>query len=824
MKLKGVKSIRTRRNNFVLLFVIFFCPQLLAEASKEIPIDSLLGKDFTIADLVGNSEDEDSGTARPVVRREAPSEPDRVPSINNESFASDDVFSIFAPAAIVPRSGSKPVPQVLVVEQKKPKKKKELILAKPEPIDEPKSVAKLETKPGKLDKKPKFTAYHGFPNDPSSPLAKLIGGGLSETIVEENKNPSSKPSNKVKIDSKLDPIQEPALVAVPAMVQSGLKSITVTLDADRAKINTEKVTVAAGQSIPFSIHKTNVNLSTANVFVRDRSVVDWNEKEGLLTAHKAGLTEIYIYYANQLAILPVQVGAKAETVLDMPKSLAVLDNVAQAGRDFLASFMDEPKVSSPEQSLIKSETKVDQLIASEADPEEEENKNSKAPPKISENPSFDFIEKVEASPSQQKFDIKIVDERTDEEDHRVYPVAGVEVKLVGTSTMGTSDSLGVVGDIQIPKKSRFIVAVKDPYQRYEDTTVELSSDMVDEHNVATIRVLQKVTFDAYARIINNEHPTVGNSSICAKVLDLKGQPLTGVSVTLDPGNGVRPYFFNRYGIFDPTMDKTGPDGRFCYFNLEPGPFAFFFKTANGQQEAPAPMTLFASSHLEHNFKVGDIEEVNSVLAVSPTAFERWNGQMSHKAFRSIDYATLNPLGSEDEWQQARDSMTMVAKQTFYDGRSYYLAKNAEFEDTLYRIDSKNSDVGLVTPLIPRGFLENISNYSNIIRDLDKGTIFIEHGKFAENEDADNVLEVSLLDQNGNAVGEKVPLNGLSSGTLFFNVPTGTYTVVVKSIDGVGLDFDTVLVYSDTLSYLRTGSQLQRIDTNQDQLAEGSTAH
>ncbi len=823
MKFKGDKSIQTRRNNFVLLFVIFFCPQLLAEVKKEIAIDSLLGKEFIVTDFLDSTEADDekesltSRSPKPSVHREAPTEPNNFHGLNE--LASDETFSIFVaetnPASIVPRN-RKPVPQVLVVEQKIPKNTRE----PGETKVEARQISGLEPKKRKSEiAKNKYTAFHGFPNDPSSPLAKLIGEGLKETspkVAVEKVKVEDKPAVITQISEKK---------AAPVVHGPILDPVTVTLDADRAKLNKDQVKVPVGQSVPFWIQKTNPTLSSANVFVRDRSIVDWNEKEGLLTAHKTGLTEIYVYYANQLLILPVQVGAKVETGLDLPKALAVLEDVSQT-RDALASFIGGSDLKTPGQGRRPERKTEDQFIASEEDSDEDfDEKQAVKPTKISENPSFDFIEKIEASQSQQKFDIKIVDERTDEADNRVYPVAGVEVKLVGTSMMSTTDSLGMVSDVQIPKKSRFLVSVKDPYQRYQDTTVEVSSEAVDEHNAVTIRVLQQVTFDAYVRIINGDQTPMGNSSVCAKVQNVKGEPLAGVSVTLDPGKGIRPYYFNRYGIFDPSIDKTSQDGRFCYFNLEPGPFAFFFRTANGEQEAPAPMTLFAGSHLEHNFKIGDTEEVNSVLAVSPTAFERWHGQMSNKVFRSIDYATLNPLGSEEEWQQSRDSMTMFAKQTFYDGRSYYLSRNAEFEDTLYRIDAKNSqDAELVTPLIPRGFLENISNYSNIIRESDKGTIFIEHGKFAENDDADNLLEVSLLDQNGNVVGEKVPLSGVSSGTLFFNVPTGTYTVTVKSVDGVGLDFDTVLVYSDTLSYLRTGSQLQRVDTNQDQIADGSGAN
>jgi hypothetical protein len=192
-----------------------------------------------------------------------------------------------------------------------------------------------------------------------------------------------------------------------------------------------------------------------------------------------------------------------------------------------------------------------------------------------------------------------------------------------------------------------------------------------------------------------------------------------------------------------------------------------------------------------------------------------------KEFRAIDYASMIPLGSDEEWEYDPDNFSLHSEQTMSEGRSYYLSRSSEFEETLYRVDSKEEEKVLVTPMFPNGFLDDISYYSNVIRDQNKGTVFIDHGTYEGQDEYAKVIDVTLLNQFGKEVGEKVSMttNGTSSA-LFFNVTPGAYTVVIKSTSGSGLWYDTALVYSDTMTYVRTGSPLYRAITSpSDDLAE-----
>ncbi len=408
----------------------------------------------------------------------------------------------------------------------------------------------------------------------------------------------------------------------------------------------------------------------------------------------------------------------------------------------------------------------------------------------------------------EKINFRIVDYRT--QDQKTYPVVGAQVHLVGTKLTNVTDSLGLVTGIEIPKSSSFVVSVKDPYQRYRPSIVELPAAMLGDNKTIVIRLLKQETFVAYTRITTDE-TREDRASLCASVNGKDGKPLSGAVVSLDWGKS-RPYYFNHYGYLDPSADRTSDEGRFCIFDLEPGPFAFYFSKADGTHEGPVPLNLFAGAHLEHRFDLENEILVNTALAAAPTAFELWHGgRITEKEFRPIDYASLSPLGTNKDLDYDNDSMTLTGKQSVYRGRAYTLSRSSEFEEALYRIDSENAGEELVTPLFPNGFLDEVSAYSNIIRDFNRGTVLLDHGSLEGEGELGQTVEVTMLDQNEKAVGERISLNTThSSAAVFFNVPPGVYTIVVKAADGTGIWHDTVLVYSNTLSYVRTGSQLVRV--------------
>jgi hypothetical protein len=82
---------------------------------------------------------------------------------------------------------------------------------------------------------------------------------------------------------------------------------------------------------------------------------------------------------------------------------------------------------------------------------------------------------------------------------------------------------------------------------------------------------------------------------------------------------------------------------------------------------------------------------------------------------------------------------------------------------------------------------------------------VEHGTL-HGEEGLGQVRIKLFDHNGTDFGEAAyfgesPLRK----AIFFNVPPGNYQVVVESTEGHWLAVNTLVVYAETLSYLRTGS-------------------
>jgi len=601
---------------------------------------------------------------------------------------------------------------------------------------------------------------------PASPLAALLG---TNPVIA---NPQDLPLN-------------------PAA-----QSVNVVIEKNTVKVSLKEIRIAVGDKLPFSIDEKDKATSELGFFVRDGSMVSWNQTSKVLYAQKEGTTELYLHYDNQLLILPIHVGT-ADKQLQIPKELTVLNNLGQP-RKLLASLDENlTRETRTEAASVKDER---------ATPKK---KNTVQHSSTARNASFGFALDSRVLETT-KVEFQVVDERSGE---KLYPIAGVDLHLIGSEFSKKTDSLGKISEIEVPKNSSFIVTVTDPYQRYRPSTVEIPASKIASGKV-TISLIQQATFNAYLRISANEYRSDAGS-ICATVQTANGKPLSGVTLTMD-WEKARPYYFNRLGYLDPQSDRTNENGRFCVFDLDPGPFAFYFKRADGYKEAPIPLTLFTGSHLEHTFTLGEETELHTVLATAPTAFEMWHGgQIMEQEFRAIDYASFVSFGSTQDWNVDTDTVSMHSELSVNDGRAYYLSHSSEFEETLYRldVDEDTPSDDPVTPLFPNGFLEDISYYANILRSENRGTVFIDHGSFEGQSELSQTVQVSLLDQDSKPVGEKVSMNTVSSSsTLFFNVSPGTYTVVVKSADGVGLSYDTLIVYSGTLSYLHTGSPLYRTST------------
>jgi hypothetical protein len=222
--------------------------------------------------------------------------------------------------------------------------------------------------------------------------------------------------------------------------------------------------------------------------------------------------------------VPIQIG-QSEQALYVPRELTVLTNLTQP-KNFMAN-LDENLAS--DSRIHKSQTKKEKKYLIENPSSQDEG----------EGESFSFaVESVPFETLDASF--RVVDERSDEKGQKIYPVAGVELRLVGAGFKGRTNSVGIVSGIQVPLNSSFLVSVKDPYSRYRSTVVEVSASKIASGAPVTIRLMQEPTFEAYSRISGSE----GNrdsGSICASVQGIDGKPIEGVTLTMWGMQENRPY-------------------------------------------------------------------------------------------------------------------------------------------------------------------------------------------------------------------------------------------------------------------------------------------
>jgi hypothetical protein len=84
---------------------------------------------------------------------------------------------------------------------------------------------------------------------------------------------------------------------------------------------------------------------------------------------------------------------------------------------------------------------------------------------------------------------------------------------------------------------------------------------------------------------------------------------------------------------------------------------------------------------------------------------------------------------------------------------------------------------------------------------------IEHGALSgQNGGRVNVRVIDQFDRvvEGGWIFQEYP----TTKAIFFNLPSGRYSLVIETEDGYWLAVDTALVYDETVSFIRTGSPIE----------------
>ena len=548
-----------------------------------------------------------------------------------------------------------------------------------------------------------------------------------------------------------------AEVIQPRMQQQA--GLTVRYENGAVSFTPARPVLTKGQRLNVLVR--GASKANVEIYPRNEDMLTWQAKDNTLEALQAGETEIIFIVAKTLHILPVQVQA-APMVQSKSKTLAA--RAAPA----LLSTEDEPRLPATAQ-LIDLPT-----------------------------PSTGRFKLERAQVAYRTVEIQIVDERTSDEAR--YPVSGLRVRLLGSTSQLRTDARGVVRIADVPDAARLLLKLHDPQGRYMPAVQEIFVQRGQARHQLTVR--RDVSFSTMQTIVGRSQDA-RLASLCGMIAGTQGE--TGYVVESDvPADGA--YYFNQLQLLAPRQQATGKDNRFCLFNVDPGPLTLFISDAEGQRRGVFTVGLAAGYHSEETFTLAEAEPHRSWLAVADDMHRPLHG---HESEGAVDFVQMRMVGDAHYLPKVADGL-LETTPSWHRGRSYAVTNDAEFEDTLYQF-AATPQAGLV-PLLLRGFIENTALLAEEVHDATLGSVVVEYGA-RQGEDA-AAVSLRLVDMQGKEMRTTwARQEGSVTRSVFLNLDYGVYQVIAQNTDGYWLAAGTVVVYNETVSFLRTGAAVVSRETH-----------
>lgn len=710
-----------------------------------------------------------------------------------------------------------------------------------------------------------------IPAEPfAEPIATRLSAS-SEATDSANKQPTQKQSISVKVFKELPShaSKEPSLaqLASPPPI-SGRKAATkdamgktstpLTLTVQQGPTGltlSPETLIFSKQGQSATIDLSGLKQSDVSLFVRDQTVVRFDVARSELTANKRGVTELYVVASGKMYIVPVSVDHSAvEWDLQIPDALVSLEGVFQeqaqasvvsarhpgaerfeaetpsltdisdiSDTSDISDIANNAEVAASSNNLALDDD--DNGADAEGKPEDESANvsgvNAPKGPSLQDSLADVARTSLEDAREAQRFagdqqslkykniTVQIIDERSQPSAGRIYPAAGAEVRIIGTEFVGKTDAAGHLTIRDVPADARLTFLVDDPNDAVRPAISELSTGSEDDQSVKRIRVLRTFTFETFASIAGSVQ-AAGYGSLCMTVLDHHNgntKPVAGIAVGLDVA-AEGPFYFNDYGFLDRSQHATGNDGRVCFFNALPGPAAA--SLFSGQDHmATLPVAISENRHLEQELDLADERQLQVRLAAMASAHVQLSrDERAANTFHTVDMIDLIPLGTDDPMEQLAPGHISSSYPLLpaSDGRLRAFAQAAEFEPAIYTFASDERDQ--VVPLLPRGFIEDMSLYAQVAHDPALGSVVVEYGHVTGLEPGD-AISMRLIDSEGRDAGTGWYFSDAPvTKAIFFNVPAGVYTLIVETRDGYWLTADTLFVYNETVSYQRLGNALR----------------
>jgi hypothetical protein len=545
-------------------------------------------------------------------------------------------------------------------------------------------------------------------------------------------------------------------------------------------------------------------------FVRDQHLLKWDEETKTLTSKGIGQTEVYMVYSGKMYIVPVTIAqggrVNQESSItfaadfEIPESLVSLDNLLEdfAHAQLASGLLPSSQASSQPADDIAQAEDLDVEIAV-ADVEEQA-----VDGEVTYNLAREDLD-------NGRVVLQVIDQRSRPEAKEVYPVASVKVRILGTKIEGYTDNSGQLVIEDLPSSSRFFVSIEDPHYRFRPTVSVIQTTDNFNKQVHRIKVLNNKVFETYATVFDIL-PEAGKASFCGRLLDHEGKAMAGYRVELNV-NSHGAYYFNQYGPSRPDLE-TGVQGRFCFFNIDSGLATMSIYRGDDFYDAIA-LPILSGTHLEEDFDIVAESTIDTVLGVLPPMWEQLNGQTKGRFLTPADFAEITVVGPGDELTYKGPSHLSLGGLTPHKGRIYGLVKAAEYETVLVNYNFKAKTTRSITPLLPRGFIEDLYHELFVSEDLQAafdpamGTVVTYYG--LPNKVKADEVQLKLIDQWGREIEEGWFFGDSNDGmvkSVFFNLNPGMYSFVAQTSDGYLLDMDTVIVDYWTTSILQIGSQFQ----------------
>ena len=613
---------------------------------------------------------------------------------------------------------------------------------------------------------------------------------------------------------------QPASAPMAALSEEKAQVLKLTFGSGGLEASMPSVTLTGrGAAVRLELPAAAEGLA---LFVRDQAIVNLSPAHDALKAEAAGATELYAVHGDHMVIVPIvvtEVPAKAVGLaatapnLAVPKALVSLEGVVAAPtkRAHLAAAATTGPIEVDSAESVES---AESVAAAEPAPTES---GQAALPSLSASIAETTRTMIDDEQRSRQFQtesaqvryetlsLQVVDERSSPDASAIYPVPGARVRIIGTRFVGVTDGTGHLAVRDVPHAARLLLAIDDPAGQVRPAMAEVRSDGAT--GVRRLVVTRSFTFDTYTTLLGIAQDT-SLGSYCG-VLTEAHQRRAGVTARIIDQRAEGPFYFNQYGFLDRSLGKTGPDGRFCFFNVAPGPFALML--SDGQDSLGTyALAAFSSRHVEEPIDLSEEVAFATRLATMATGPQQLSSDgRAATALRPVDMVDLIALGEQSPLMQTGPGVVAAnGTLTAHQHRLRALVQAAEFEAVLYSYEvPSGGDRVEVTPLVPRGFLDDMALYAQVTHDPALGSVLAEFAPLAGT--GQEPVSLRLVDAEGRPVGDgwyyaDAPL----TKAIFFNVPAGTYTVLAETKDGFWLAADTLTVYSETMTYARLGAKVR----------------